>query len=1004
MPRVVTPLNQDRLIDPFKQRVSKWNDAEPKVYLSRTINSLLAAIGNDFVLSGFTSSKAFTNTDVSVTFDPGKLIQDLTYLEMLQQSTISFENANQYPDSGRFVVVCSYVFLETVEDNPFRLEMVYVYSDGTPAQQWSNRYKTVIDILEFKKDSGDNIIDFYESQDQTITVNGQAYYKRGISHTNINLETVRNFFTDNLIVVSENYSPKTGEMVCVDPSAGNIEITLPLNPNIGYSVSVVDYKELFETYPVTVKYNGSRIVGNYADYILDDNGVYAAFRYVGGDKGWIIEKTGTSSGGGTAGDGFKTIVVPNQSSVVANTAEDSFTLTGGTNVIISTDPITSTITISAAGGPGADIDCGPFTARQQLIQFYRGTKEQLDALTDEARLKLGEFAYTTDTHQLFVGGATLGTIYCVGGFQSGLSTNRPTGSLIDGMIYHSTDLEIFEMVINGVWVQYGSESIMNRVIPAHDNNIAIFDLTTGQVKDSQIRFDDTAIASPNIAWTSDKLGEALDNINDVITNGGGSITIGTPDDGSYTGLLSLHPTDKISNTFDQVNDILSLLAPAKPQNLSEKTLILTTYSALEAGSGSLHTCTDDTTPTLSVSNFWDGDRGILSAEVDSTSVGSKTLSTASDIGSYGALNITDDSDPYFGQTGKEGFWKQLSANITPQTALSYDLHTFQMKHSITGNTPVFNVYVDNPTTTTITGVSFALPSDVRYISGVPSLYSGQTISTTFTVNNAVRKHYNQIRLASISGSQITTKNPSLPATPPVENISVTYSNESVSVSGGYSENMSITITPYNAKGTTGSVSNNTTGARIDTISNETIRKTSGSGDFPTSGYGETFNSENSLQTIYVEELQLLNGLYQIPSGNYSSNLPIAGPDYSTGMGTSYRWVTFIPTTLNNNVSFKITFNNTAGTWSGVETIGIKIYARVVGSSPTNGWIDCNKNYSGTGNPTNDGDAAMKNADSTSTIKTVTFGSVVKTGSLYIRIGLPNDSNKKFSGITISNII
>ena len=50
---------------------------------------------------------------------------------------------------------------------------------------------------------------------------------------------------------------------------------------------------------------------------------------------------------------------------------------------------------------------------------------------------------------------------------------------------------------------------------------------------------------------------------------------------------------------------------------------------------------------------------IVDDNVDST----LTLSTDDDTGvsENGALEITDDSDPFAGVSGKEGFWTQLSA-------------------------------------------------------------------------------------------------------------------------------------------------------------------------------------------------------------------------------------------------------------------------------------------------------------------------------------------------------
>ena len=118
------------------------------------------------------------------------------------------------------------------------------------------------------------------------------------------------------------------------------------------------------------------------------------------------------------------------------------------------------------------------------------------------------------------------------------------------------------------------------------------------------------------------------------------------------------------------------------------------------------------------------------------------------------------------------------------------------------------------------------------------------------------------------------------------------------------------------------------------------------------------------------------------------------------MGSGVRWVTFNPTSVNNASAFTLTFNG-AQNFAGVETTGIQIYAKVEGVT---GWIDCNASYPGVGNPSANGDPALIFGSSTATIKRVTFGAVTRTGTLYIRIGLPAGSNKKFSSISVGSII
>lgn len=503
------------------------------------------------------------------------------------------------------------------------------------------------------------------------------------------------------------------------------------------------------------------------------------------------------------------------------------------------------------------------------------------------------------------------------------------------------------------------------------------------------------------------------NATDVMTKGaaealvsGGSGVIGTPTDGSYAGgLLDFTASTKVADAIDPINITLAKLAPAKPPNLSAKTIALSTsYSATQADTGTVHSVvTDAVRPSLaSVTNFYDGDAGTLSAEIDSVVSGSRVLTTGNDAGTYTSLVITSDVDYYAGQAGKENFWRALSATITSSSDLSLGSHTYQMKHSTTGNTNVLTFWVDNPTTATVSNDSVNLGSVATHkISGVPTLDAGTTLPVTFRVSNAVGKHYSTTKIADVTSSNTSTANVA-PSGTYTEGQDIDLSSINVTAnSSSYSENIQLSLKGYNSKNVAGTAKTLSTGARIDTVSVETARKVSGSGQYPATGYGGSYDSTQDLKTSYTEELQLLNGRYQIPSGNYSSNLPDAGPDYSTGMGSSDRWVTFQPTSLSNNSAFTITFNGTQGTWSGTATTGLKVYAKVEGVT---GWIDCNAAYPGTGSPSADGDAAMVFGSSSTTVKRVTFGSTARTGTLYIRIGLPTGSDKKFQSITVGSIV
>lgn len=485
--------------------------------------------------------------------------------------------------------------------------------------------------------------------------------------------------------------------------------------------------------------------------------------------------------------------------------------------------------------------------------------------------------------------------------------------------------------------------------------------------------------------------------------------LGAPTDGEYgidgntvSGILS---GDLIEDAFDKVETILEKLAPAKPVNLASVQLVVVNgYSALETGTNILRTTVIDSTlptvqtPQVTSSGFFDGTDGTLAAFLDSTLVGSKVLSTSNDSGTYGNMVITFDTDYYLGVVGKQNFWYALGAKIIPSVALSTGVHHFQLTHSVTGSA-LLDVYVDDLLTPGITTPTATPSGTSSRISGVPTMTAGQSITIGATISNAIRSFYNATKIAQITGNAVATVLISPPASP---SFGSTYSvnNATVVQSGIYTEHATFVVTGYNSKGNSSS-GNLTSNIRVDTISVESGRRTSSTGQFPVS-YGSTYNSSTSLLTN--EELQLLGGVYKFPPAvNYSTNLPTAGPNYSSIAGGSYnsmRWATFFVGAITNASSINLTFNGSSN-FSGTLLSNFALYVRVDGIIPTSGWLDANAAYSGVGSPTANGDPALDYSNSTSTFKRVTFGTTVRTGNVFVRVGIKAGSNLSFASVTLS---
>ena len=499
----------------------------------------------------------------------------------------------------------------------------------------------------------------------------------------------------------------------------------------------------------------------------------------------------------------------------------------------------------------------------------------------------------------------------------------------------------------------------------------------------------------------------------------------------------LDPNVEVQTTLDNIDDILNKLAPQKPYGLSGSSMVLTTYQAYGESTTNLHSVTDVVRPSGTCSGygsfagFGNGDTGTLTAyySISGTALSGvgdlnlATLSTAPPTQTSGWLNITSLQDAYAGQTGKAGFWKQIIANITPTSDLTpsaTDLYQYLMTHSITGssnNGSATRFYVDDPSTSgairtspvpTASGTTYV----TRWITGVPSLSTGDKIGLTFTAINSVKTHYHPTRVASISETSSVTASSSIAPAGPYSNgdvIEISGTRGEVTVATNrYKEKCAFTLTGYNSKGTAGTSYTLNTNIRVDTVSSESSsRYFAGSGQYATS-FGQAFDSTQNLQT--TQELQLLNGKYQYPAlWDYRTNLPQSGWNYSgtdmqTGLYDNIRWAMFRSsgTSLSNVRVYFGGYGWTGETEQPISNFNLQV---CVSGSISTGWVDGNSPYPNTGPANQQGDPALSISNSSAGLRYVTFGSTnpKPIGYIYVRVGFPynTQSSRYFQTITIS---
>jgi hypothetical protein len=543
-----------------------------------------------------------------------------------------------------------------------------------------------------------------------------------------------------------------------------------------------------------------------------------------------------------------------------------------------------------------------------------------------------------------------------------------------------------------------------------------------QLAESTITQDLLDLYTPNSGET--QAAATVEYVNNSIISISGSTVIGEAEDqqGYVDGIFTdFTPNTPVGTAIDRFNELFLLLSPTPPSTswvgaFSNLAISSPLYNgrALTTGSA-VSNITIDTTPDFNVTDtvginaaakalpsgvdtltftVSDSVAGTLETEV----INSGSTGNASGIIQYTV------ADPYFGESGKAGFWTGITAfsvagsvtTLTPNATQRTLTFSYPNAGSLT-----LNYYVDSPLTVTIGTISATMPSMTRYVSGVPSLATGDNITGIgFNINNVASYFYAatsvwQINAGLVGG--VTGDPDSIPTTNGGTGV-VTNKTATV-LTGQYSDtSFSFTVRGRNSIGTYGgntTYTNNT--YRVDTVSNETLRRISGSGSYPAGGWGGTFDSSQSLLSSYNEELMLKNGVYQYPSGNYTL---INGQDYSAATGT--RWVIFNLGTFTNNAAFTLNFIGSTGISVIYGQANLLVEVKISGATS---WVDGDAAYSGSGNPGSgaDGVAAVVVGSSTETSRRITFGSVTYSGAIIVRIGLTG-SGVTFTGLTATALV
>lgn len=443
-------------------------------------------------------------------------------------------------------------------------------------------------------------------------------------------------------------------------------------------------------------------------------------------------------------------------------------------------------------------------------------------------------------------------------------------------------------------------------------------------------------------------------------------------------------------------------------------------------SGAVYTAGDDVNRTVSTTGTvdstvtdtfaYDADSGTLTATVNEVADGNRVLTSASDTGTYTSLVITDESDynlldsngddiVFANSIYHPGLYKGFKAKVAASAGtVPVGVNSYQLQHSITGNSNVVEFVKDNITSTPTVDSAGTLTENTagtyRYISGIPYYNTGSpdlTLSGSEISNLVGQCYTDQTNIVEVdpgtnyestSSSAIVSENYSyfqidgastmLSSGIPVVDVGTdtAYAIGDLTVNITSSSVRTVESPQIRARNVNGIGNYSTIGTKIavHTASQSGISEISipvadtlGNGTFTDDGVRifdfntetidtPSYTSSTNFYTnsVYTEssdpgvegtqEATIRLGVLKHDVTDYSSGYLPVGPDRSADTGTQYLTFAF-----RRQVVANFDINITSST--GISGMWIAAPGTSIDDTSTlNGWIDTSLQYAGTGVP------------------------------------------------------
>lgn len=271
-------------VTPSNQMVYPWALGNITDDVKEALMSSYRLIGDNIVIDDFDSFISFNSNSISLRVTKGKAIQDSCLLELLDDEVLTLD-LSSLDATG---ILVGYIFF-SAPDNNFKLGLTYLNSAGIG--DWDNtNNKIVLDVYKFIKDINNNITSVSSTQQNSINIDSQIYYKKGIHHNNLNISNLFTFLVRQNKYITENYTAEFNDLIFADTSNHALTITMPTDPPIGSHITVIDAVGTFWENSLIVNPNGDKINNITTPQFFRFKHSVIDF-YYSGKNGWIYNIT-----------------------------------------------------------------------------------------------------------------------------------------------------------------------------------------------------------------------------------------------------------------------------------------------------------------------------------------------------------------------------------------------------------------------------------------------------------------------------------------------------------------------------------------------------------------------------------------------------------------------------------------------------------------------------------------------------------------------------------------